>query len=235
MTEKTLSVSFSKEMEDVSFNLTKEKEIELMTRAQNGDIKARNQLVESQLKQITSVARSYADHRNPLSELVSEGVLGFDHAIKKFDLSVGVRFVTYYRAWVRDYINRYVLENRVVRTPLNHSKKSQKTIDKEIAEGKNPVKMADVCSMDKQVKDGDTTTYGDFLPCGDCVETNVNTSLSVRKVLKQLNRTSKEWKILKYHYIDGMTMDEIGDLFGISKQAVSANMNKTIKRLRSRI
>jgi len=235
MTEKTLSVSFSKEMEDVSFNLTREKEIELMTRAQSGDIKARNQLVESQLKQITSVARSYADHRNPLSELVSEGVLGFDHAIKKFDLSVGVRFVTYYRAWVRDYINRYVLENRVVRTPLNHSKKSQKTIDKEIAEGKNPVKIADVCSMDKQVKDGDTTTYGDFIACNDCIETNVNTSLSVKKILKQLNRNSREWKILKYHHIDGMTMDEIGDLFGISKQAVSANMNKTIQRLRSRI
>lgn len=235
MLDKTLNTTFSKEIESVSFSLTIEKELELVTLAQAGDTKARNELLESQLKQITGVARAYADYRSPLSELVNEAVLGFDHAVKKFDISTGHRFVTYYRWWVRDYVNRYVLENRTVRTPMNHAKKSASKIQEELEAGKVVVKMADVFSMDKQVKAGESKTYGDFLQSQVCIESEVDTKRSIKKVLTFLTRNSREWKILKYHFIDGMTMDEIGDIFNISKQAVSSNMLKTIKRLRSHI
>lgn len=235
MINKTLNPIFSKEIEDVAFSLTIEKEVELVTRSQSGDYKARNELLESQLKQITSVARAYADYRSPLTELVNEAVLGFDHAVKKFDLDKGLRFVTYYGWWVRDYVNRYVLQNRTVRTPLNHAKKSANKIAEELEAGINVKQMAVVHSMDKPMNEGESATYGDSIQSATCIESEINTKRSMTKVLRMLTKSSREWKILKYHYIDGMTMREIADIFGISKQGVHASMMKTIVKVQNRM
>ena len=235
MINKTLNPILSKEIDDVSFSLTIDTELDLVTRAQSGDYKARNELLESQLKQITSVARAYADHHSPLSELVNEAVLGFDHAVIKFDISKGHRFVTYYRWWVRDYVNRYVLSNRTVRTPMNHAKKSADKIAEELEAGINVSQMAVVYSIDKPVNEGESATYGDSIQSATCIESEISTKRTIAKILRMLNKSSREWKILKFHYIEGMTMEEIGEIFNISKQAVHSNMMKTIKKLQNRI
>ena len=234
--EKTLCPIFSKEMEEVSFDLTLEKELELITKAKGGDVKARNELLESQLKQITAVARSYANNLNNVTELVSEGVIGFDHAINKFDLTKGVRFVTYYRWWVRNSVNLAVHSNHMIRPPMNIAKTNSKT-EEELAKMKgNKRKASDKVhtgfSMSTPVSEDGKTTFEDTLRSTACVESEVHNNLTINKALKSIDKRSREWKILKFHHLDGMSLEEIGDIFGVSKQAISVNMKNTLKRLR---
>lgn len=239
MIEKALCPIFSKEMDNLYFDLTLEKEIELVTRAKAGDVKARNKLLESQLKQITSVARSYANNLNSVTELVSEAVIGFDHAINKFDFSKGNRFVTYYSWWVRNAINLAVHSNHTIRPPMNIAKTNSKT-DEELAKMKgNKRKVGDKVhtgfSMNAPVGDDGKTTFEDTFRSSDCTETEVHNKLTIRKALRGLDRNSREWKIIKYHFIDNMTLEDIGGIIGISKQAISVIMKKTLTRLRARI
>jgi len=236
---KSLCPILSNELEKIDCTLSIEEETRLITLAKQGNVKARNKLLETQLRQIVAIARSYANPSNSVTELVSDGSIGFDHAIDKFDLNAGVRFVTYYRFWVRDSINRAVHDNHTIRPPMNIAKTNSKT-EEELAKMKsNKRKVEDKVhigfSINTPVGDDSNATYEDTLRGKDCVETNVTNNLTIESILKCIDRNSKEWKYLKYHHIDGMGLDEIGEIFKVSKQAVSANMQKTIKRIRARI
>ena len=236
---KSLSPILSTKLEKMDCNLSLEDEVRWITLAKKGDTKARNKLLESQLRQIVAIARSYANPMNSVTELVSDASIGFDHAIDKFDLNAGVRFVTYYRFWVRDFVNRSVHENHTIRPPMNIAKTNSKT-DAELKKMKsNKRKQEDKVhigfSINAPVSDDGKSTYEDTLRSIDCVERNVNNNLTIQKVLKSIDRNSREWKYLKYHHIDGMGLEEIGEMFSVSKQAVSANMQKTIKRIRARV
>jgi RNA polymerase primary sigma factor len=60
-------------------------EIDLLLKAKSGDYNAQNDLVNSQLKTIFSIARGYVSYNNPLTDLVSQGTIGLIKAIHKFD------------------------------------------------------------------------------------------------------------------------------------------------------
>lgn len=233
---KVLCPILSKDIDKLPSKLNKEDELRLIALAKQGNINARNQLLNTQMRQIVSVARSYANNLNSVTELVSDAVIGFDHAIDKFDLNAGVRFVTYYRFWVRDAVNRSVHENHTIRPPMNIAKTNSKT-EEELAKMKgNKRRVEDKVhtslSMSTPIGDDGKTTYEDTLRSSVNIDSEVETTLFVQKVLKSLGRNTREWKYLKFHHIDGMDLSEIGELFGVSKQAVSVNMKKTIERLR---
>lgn len=236
-----LNATLSKELESVSFGLTIEKEIELITIAKTGTgsakRKARNTLLESQLKQIVSVARSFSNNLNSVTDLVSAGAIGFDHAINKFDLTKGVRFVTYYRFWVRDSINRAVHENHTIRPPMNIAKTNSKT-DEELGkmpEG-NKRKVGDKVhvgfSINTPIGDDSKSTYEDTLQSDECLETILHNKFIMEKALKFIDQSSRAWQMIQCYYLDSMTMAEIGTEFGVTKQAVSLIMNKALKRIR---
>jgi RNA polymerase sigma factor (sigma-70 family) len=237
---KMLCPILSRDIEKISFTLTVEEEVKLILLAKQGDTNARNKLLNSQLKQITSIARSYANPMNSVTDLVSDAVLGFDHAISRFDLSAGVRFFTYYVQWVRDFVNRSVHSNHTIRPPMNVAKTNSKT-DEELEQLKGTKRKKGQfvhtgVSMDAPIgsDDGAKTTYGETFSNDECIETDVVNSLTIRKILKSVDRTSREWKFLKYHYVDDMKLHEIGELFGVSKQCVSVNIQKVLSRLQAR-
>lgn len=81
--------------------------------AATGDIEARNQLVESHLGLVVSIATYYAKRNKHLEmdDLVQEGRIGIIDALQKFNVDKGFRFSTYATYWIRHHIQRYVVSN----------------------------------------------------------------------------------------------------------------------------
>lgn len=92
--------------------LSRERELELVLHCQaNDDPKAREELLNSQLRYVVAIALRYRRYGVPLDELISEGNFGLVHALKKFDASRGTRFVTYAAYWIRAYVLNHVIRS----------------------------------------------------------------------------------------------------------------------------
>ena len=101
--------------------LTPEEEIALFQRMHQGDDKAREQLIEANLRLVLSIASQFAQKSVvPLEDLVQEGCLGLIRAVDKFDWKRGTRFSTYAVWWIRQYIVRAIAEHsRFIHLPFH--------------------------------------------------------------------------------------------------------------------
>lgn len=105
-------------------SLTKEEEVNLFTRYKNGDDAAYNEIVESNLRLVVKVARRYFGRGIAMLDLIEEGNLGLLHAIKKFEIERGFRFSTYSIWWIKQYIERAIMnQSRQIRLPVHVIKK----------------------------------------------------------------------------------------------------------------
>ncbi len=104
----------------VSPLLTAEQEKILARRAQRGDEAARKRMIESNLRLVVKIARRYLHRGLPLLDLIEEGNLGLIHAVKKFDPERGFRFSTYATWWIRQTIERGIMnQSHTVRLPIH--------------------------------------------------------------------------------------------------------------------
>jgi RNA polymerase primary sigma factor len=101
--------------------LTPEEEVALFQRMHQGDEKAREQLIEANLRLVLSIASQFAQRSVvPLEDLVQEGCLGLIRAVDKFDWQRGTRFSTYAVWWIRQYIVRAIAEHsRFIHLPFH--------------------------------------------------------------------------------------------------------------------
>lgn len=169
--------------------LTPEQEIELAQRIERGDLRAKELLINSNLRLVASNARRYQNQGLPLADLVQEGMLGLIRASEKFDWRKGFRFSTYATLWIRQAIQRG-LENsgRTIRLPVHVAQRSRKvgrverelsvrlgrepTIEEIAAETGLPIdqieevrhQRAALVSLDQQVGEDGDTALGDLLP-----------------------------------------------------------------------
>ena len=92
--------------------LTEKEEIELATRLkESGDLEAARKLVMSHLRFVVSIARGYEGYGLPLADLISEGTVGLMKAVKRFDVTQGVRLAAFAVQWIKAEIHEYVVKN----------------------------------------------------------------------------------------------------------------------------
>ena len=85
-----------------------------------GDFAARQRMIESNLRLVVSIARHYQNRGIPLDDLIEEGNLGLIHALEKFDPERGFRFSTYATWWIRQNIERFIMnQSRTIRLPVH--------------------------------------------------------------------------------------------------------------------
>ncbi|MFT5086199.1 MAG: RNA polymerase primary sigma factor [Candidatus Latescibacterota bacterium] len=116
--ESTLRLYFDDIAE--STPLSREREVELAERIKSGDMRARDEMIRSNLRFVVDVAKKYQNRGLSLSDLISAGNLGLITAADRFDGTKGYKFISYAVWWIRQSILQTLAEHvRTVRLPLN--------------------------------------------------------------------------------------------------------------------
>ncbi|MBE7369110.1 RNA polymerase sigma factor RpoS [Ramlibacter pallidus] len=108
---------------------TAEEEYATAVRARAGDFAARQSMIEHNLRLVVSIAKGYLGRGVPLADLIEEGNLGLMHAIDKFEPERGFRFSTYATWWIRQSVERAVMnQGRVIRLPVHVVRELQQVL-----------------------------------------------------------------------------------------------------------
>ena len=109
--------------------LTQEEEINLSLRYKQGDAKAREKLINSNLRLVVSIAKKYETKFLTIDDLIEEGNLGLFKAVEKFDPNRGFKFSTCATWWIRQAITRSLADKeKMVRLPVHRIEKLKRIL-----------------------------------------------------------------------------------------------------------
>lgn len=235
------------------------KDAEVLNRA----IKARNKMIESNLRLVVSNAKRYLYSQIDFMDLVSEGNLGLIKAVDKFEVDKGFKFSTYATWWIRQAISRFIADyGRTIRLPVhihetltlikrikqdyykNNGLEASDEIVSEIS--KIPLKKVKwlsthidhIISISTKVGDEEDSEIGDFIE-----DDGINpheyykqriTEDAVYDMLNQLSEREQVVIKLRYGIDSNMhTLEEIGKKLKLSRERVRQIEGKALKKLRN--
>ena len=240
--------------------ITPEEEIRLAIKIQQGDEKAKDKLVKANLKFVISIAKEYQGQGLSLSDLISEGNLGLVRAATRYDHTRGFRFISYAVWWIKEAILKSLNDNsRIIRLPSNVIKKIsdlRKEINKFETENERlPVygdlinelgdaietpktpsctSLNDVINEDGDelyclIEDKNSTTESEIFSQDDKIKEEI------KNILSKLDVREKE--VLESYFginkdYDGMTLEAIGEKYGLTKERIRQIKEKAIRRIR---
>jgi RNA polymerase primary sigma factor len=205
--------------------ISREKEKELLIKAKNGDLKAQNEILTSNLRFVFNIASRYKGNGAAISDLISEGNLGLVKAIQKFDTSKDVKFISYAVWWIRNAMQEFIKKRQA---SLN-IEKEEEVLNKPLFSKGIPD------SEDEWIERRDVVLSDEE------DEEKRELHKNQRKVIDTLmSKLCGREKVIieKYYGIYGnksKNLEELGKELGITKERVRQIKEQGLKKLRSEI
>ncbi len=194
--------------------LEKEVEEDLVMKSNNGDLSARNKLIEHNLRLVVFLAKKYDNTMYDLEDLVSIGTIGLIKGVKTYKLDKNIKLATYASRCIDNEILMFLRKNK--RRKVEVSFEDSINLD---SDG-NELHLEDVLGTEDNVVE---KAYEDELD-----------KIILEKEIEKLNERDKEILTLRYGLKNSeeYTQKEVADMLGISQSYISRIEKKTIKKLK---
>ena len=195
--------------------LSKEMEEYYLIRSTDGDITARDKLIEHNLRLVVFLAKKYENTKVDLEDLVSIGTIGLIKGIKTYSMDKNIKLATYASRCIDNEILMYLRKNKKIKTEVSFDESLSFDMDG------NELHLEDILGTDP-----------------DIVTRGLEENLNKRIVIDEINKLSPRYReiiVLRYGLLNGqeMTQKDVAELLGISQSYISRIEKKVIRRIKN--